>query len=136
MDDRVIIQPIPVHQIRKWNFIQTGNPQERFATLDRMIIIAICLRGKLLDGTQGGAGSDIARGDQKFLPNLQGPILLQAVQSQYPVHGDVIGTRNWDQGLIGLHFVDDPAIGVRGLGDNHANGSRRGIASRILVRDE
>ena len=100
MDDRVVIQPIPVHQIRKWNFIQSGDPQKRFAALDRMIIIAICSRGKFLDSTQGGAGRDIARGDQKLLPNLQGPILLPAVQSQYAFHGDVIGIRNGDQCLV------------------------------------
>src|SRR5258706_7603241 len=98
-----------------------------------MIILAICIRGKFLNGTQGGAGSDVARGDQKLLSNLQGPIHLQAVQCQDPIHTDVIRIRNGGQCLIRLYYMDDLTISIGGLRDNHANGSRRSVTSRILA---
>ena len=70
------------------------------------------------------------------LPDLQGPIRLETVQCQDAIHGDVIGFGNCVQRLIRPHFMDDPAICIRGLGDDHAIGSRRGVALRVLPRDE
>ena len=78
-----------------------------------MIVLPVRFRGEFLDVAQGWAGGDIARGDQKLLPDRQRPIRLESVQYQYPLHGDVICFGNRGQRLIGLHFMDDPAICIR-----------------------
>src|SRR5574341_568937 len=101
-----------------------------------MIVVAVCFGSELLNGAQRRTGSDVAWGDHKFLPNLQGPLFLESIQYQDPLHGDVIGISNGNQRLIRLHLMDDLAICIWGLRHDHAQGSRCGIAYRVLTWDE
>ena len=101
-----------------------------------MVIAAVRIRGKLLDGTQRWTGSNVARVDHEFLPDLQGPIRLESVQGQDPIYRNVIGFCNCDQGLIRLYFVNDLAVCIRDSGYDHAKRSRCGKAFRVLIWDE
>ena len=91
IDDRAGVQPVPGHQLGQAHAIIAGDPRQRLPAADRVVILAIAVRGELLDGRQrarGGAGGEIARVDHQLLPDLQGPIQLQAVVRQ-----DLIDTR-------------------------------------------
>ncbi|MCK7530770.1 MAG: hypothetical protein MZV63_06850 [Marinilabiliales bacterium] len=67
-----------------------GDPRERLSALDRVVVLAVRSGVSFWMAAQGRAGGDVARRDQEFLPDLQGPIRLEAVQRQNPLHGDVI----------------------------------------------
>ncbi len=138
-DHRAGGEPVPGHQLAEAHAVIAGDPGERLAAADGVIVLAVAGGSEALDGRQRagrGAGGEIPGVDHQLLTDLQGRIELQAVVRQDLLHAGVVRFGDLDQRVVRLHLMHHPAVGVGGADADHAH--RRGgrVALGIAAGDE